>query len=165
MAGRRDTPSSVASRGGTGLPDAVRRVLVLGASRSGTSAAIALAGLGREVTLSDRRSPELLSGLEGARSAGVRFAPEDTLAADWPRPDLVIKSPGVPGEAAPVEQARQRGVPVWSELELAYVLFANPFDAITGTNGKTTTTALLGHLFTSAGRTSRVRGNSGGAVT
>ncbi|MBN1631765.1 MAG: UDP-N-acetylmuramoyl-L-alanine--D-glutamate ligase, partial [Thermoleophilia bacterium] len=124
-----------------------------------------MAGLGREVVLSDRRGPESLPGLESMRSAGVRFVPEDTLAADWPMPDLVIKSPGVPAEAAPVEQARQRGVPVWSELELAYVLFPNPFDAITGTNGKTTTTALLGHLFTSAGRASRVLGNIGVAVT
>ncbi len=56
-------------------------------------------------------------------------------------------------------------MPVWSELELAYVLFANPFDAITGTNGKTTTTALLGHLFATAGRPARVLGNIGVAVT
>jgi len=61
--------------------------------------------------------------------------------------------------------ARELGVPVWSELELAYALFRNPFDAVTGTNGKTTTTALLGHLFVSAGRPARVLGNIGVAVT
>jgi len=148
-----------------GLPDEVKRVLVLGASRSGTSAAVALAWLGREVVLSDRRAPESLPSLASAGVAGVGFLPEDRLAEEWPRPDLVVKSPGIPAEAAPVVLAGRYGVPVWSELELAYVLFPNPFDAVTGTNGKTTTTALLGHLFATAGRAVRVLGNIGVAVT
>jgi UDP-N-acetylmuramoylalanine--D-glutamate ligase len=148
-----------------GLPVTVRRVLVLGASRSGTSAALALAGLGLQVTLSDRRNRESLSGVEDAVDAGVQFVREDDLGVYWPAPDLVVKSPGVSGEAAPVTIARERGVPVWSEVELAYALFPNPFDAVTGTNGKTTTTALLGHLFFTAGRPARVLGNIGVAVT
>ena len=73
------------------------------------------------------------------------------MSTDWPDPDLVVKSPGVPAEAAAVLRARGSGVPVWSELELAYAVLPNPFDAITGTNGKTTTTALLGHLFATGG--------------
>lgn len=150
---------------GAGLPATVRRVLVLGASRSGISAALALARLGLHVTLSDRRSRESLSGLADAVDAGVRFIRENDLGTLWPAPDLVVKSPGVPGEAVPVTTARARGVPVWSEVELAYVLFPNPFDAITGTNGKTTTAALLGHLFVTAGRPARVLGNIGVAVT
>jgi UDP-N-acetylmuramoylalanine--D-glutamate ligase len=148
-----------------GLPVTVRRVLVLGASRSGISAALALAGSGLMVTLSDRRNRESLSGVEDAVGAGVQFVREDDLGAHWPAPDLVVKSPGVPGEAVPVTMARERGVPVWSEVELAYALLSNPFDAITGTNGKTTTTALLGHLFVTAGRPARVLGNIGVAVT
>jgi len=79
--------------------------------------------------------------------------------------DLVIKSPGVPGEAPIVSAARRRQVPVWSEVELAYAVFANPFTAVTGTNGKTTTTALIGHMFEVAGRPARVLGNIGTAVT
>ncbi|MBN1319378.1 MAG: UDP-N-acetylmuramoyl-L-alanine--D-glutamate ligase, partial [Thermoleophilia bacterium] len=154
-----------AAEGGAGLPDTVRRVLVLGASRSGVSAALALARLGLEVTLSDRREPGSLPGLVAATAAGARFQLEDTLEESWPQPDLVVKSPGVPGEAGPVVLARQRDAPVWSELELAYALFPNPFDAVTGTNGKTTTTALLGHLFAVAGRPARVLGNIGVAVT
>ncbi len=71
----------------------------------------------------------------------------------------------MPAEAAAVLRACEAGVPVWSELELAYALLPNPFDAITGTNGKTTTTALLGHLFETAGRPVRVLGNIGVAVT
>ncbi len=148
-----------------GLPSWVRRVLVLGASRSGTSAAAALAALGLAVYLSDRKDPESLPGVAATLASGVRFLKEEDLGSLWPGPDLVVKSPGVPGEARPVMLARERVVPVWSELELAYVLLPNPFDAITGTNGKTTTTALLGHLFSEAGRPARVLGNIGVAVT
>jgi UDP-N-acetylmuramoylalanine--D-glutamate ligase len=143
----------------------VSRVLVLGGSRSGIGAATALAALKLNVTLSDRRSSDSLVGVEAALAAGVGFMLEADLGKAWPQPDLVIKSPGIPGEAAPVEMARERGVPVWSELELAYALIPNPFNAITGTNGKTTTTALLGHLFQTAGRPVRVLGNIGVAVT
>lgn len=151
--------------GGAGIPAPIRRVLVLGAGRSGIGAALALAGLGLEVTLSDRRDPEALSALRDALTAGARFVPETALASNWPAPDLVVKSPGVPGEAGPVVLARRHGVPVWSELELAFALLPCPFDAITGTNGKTTTTALLGHLFEVAGCPAQVLGNIGVAVT
>jgi UDP-N-acetylmuramoylalanine--D-glutamate ligase len=151
--------------GGKGLPAGVDRILVLGASRSGTSAAVALARAGRQVFLSDRRPAAELPGLQAVLDVGVGYIAEGDLVAAWPQPDLVIKSPGVPAEAAPVVLAGKHGVPVWSELELAFVLLANPFDAITGTNGKTTTTALLGHLFAIAGRPAHVLGNIGVAVT
>jgi UDP-N-acetylmuramoylalanine--D-glutamate ligase len=153
-------------RGGKdGLPAGARRALVLGASRSGIAAALALTDLDVKVTLSDKRGREALPSIDAALNAGVRLVREDTLATDWPQPDLVIKSPGVPAEASAVLKAREAGVPVWSELELAYAVLPNPFDAITGTNGKTTTTALLGHLFQTAGRPARVLGNIGVAVT
>jgi UDP-N-acetylmuramoylalanine--D-glutamate ligase len=151
--------------GGKGLPATVRRVLVLGASRSGIGAAVALTRLGIEVVLSDRKAADSLPGLREATVRGVQFVLEDALAREWPQPELVVKSPGIPGEAEPVRLARERHVPVWSELELAYALLPNPFDAVTGTNGKTTTTALLGHLFATAGRPARVLGNIGVAVT
>ncbi len=150
---------------GGGVPAGVRRALVLGASRSGLAAAVALARLGIDVVLADQRDQESLSGLQEALGLGVRFASQDSLASEWPKPDVVIKSPGVPGESGPVCMAHERGIPVWSELELAYKLLPNPFDAVTGTNGKTTTTALLGHLFHTAGRPASVLGNIGVAVT
>lgn len=153
------------SLGGAGLPAGALRILVLGAGRSGIGASLTLSGLGLEVTVSDRRDPESLPGLRDALESGARFLPEGSLAWDWPAPDLVVKSPGVPGEAGPVALARERGIPIWSELELAFALFPNPFDAVTGTNGKTTTTALLGHLFETAGRPAHVLGNIGVAVT
>ncbi len=153
------------NRGGAGLPPSAKTALVLGASRSGLAAAVALAKLGLKVTLSDRRACETLAGLDEARTLGVTFVDQEALVTVWPAADLVIKSPGVPSEAPPVALARERKIPVWSEIELAYALFPNPFDAITGTNGKTTTTALLGHLFLTAGRPARILGNIGTAVT
>lgn len=150
---------------GTGLPADVSRILVLGASRSGSAAAAGVRALGLDVVLSDRKEASAIPGLEQLIATGVEFRTEERLASDWPDVQLVIKSPGVPNQAWMVGAARDRGLPVWSEIELAYALLPNAFDAVTGTNGKTTTTALLGHLFESAGRPVRVLGNIGTAVT
>lgn len=150
---------------GVGLLPYVERVLVLGASRSGLSAAAAVRSLGLQVTLSDRKEAAAVPGLDEVRALGVEFRSERELETEWPSPQLVVKSPGVAAEAWMVARAREAGVPVWSEIELAYALLPNPFDAITGTNGKTTTTALLGHLLAVAGRRARVLGNIGTAVT
>ena len=73
---------------------------------------------------------------------------------------MLVKSPGVPGEAALVEAARERGIPVWSEIELAASLLPNPLVGITGTNGKTTTTELLGAMLGA-----RTAGNVGTALS
>jgi UDP-N-acetylmuramoylalanine--D-glutamate ligase len=150
---------------GKGVPESMRRILVVGASRSGVAAARALASLGRDTLLSDRNQRELLKGIEEAERAGARLlhTPQDDSQLEGV--DLLIKSPGVPAESDLVRAAVQRGVPVWSEVELAYRLLPNPFSAVTGTNGKTTTTALLGHMFETAGRPARVLGNIGRAVT
>ncbi len=78
--------------------------------------------------------------------------------------DVVVKSPGVPGDVPLVVEARRRGVPIWSEVELGYRLLApggTRIVGITGTNGKTTTTALLGAIFRAAGRDVAVAGNIG----
>ena len=164
MSGRAD--GTDASRGpGAGLPAGVDSVLVLGASRSGLAAAVALGRQGARVVLVDRRERGSIEGLEEVLAPGVDFLTEELVSAAWPPVDLVIKSPGVPAESAVVSAATEKGIAVWSEVELAYALLLNPFDAITGTNGKTTTTALLGHLFATAGRPARVLGNIGTAVT
>src|SRR5207244_2627560 len=65
--------------------------------------------------------------------------------------ELLIKGPGVPGESPLAAAARARGIPIWSEIELGFRLLRNPFVGITGTNGKTTTTELLGAMFRAAG--------------
>lgn len=79
--------------------------------------------------------------------------------------DLLVKSPGVPGETRLVAGARARSVPVWSEIELGARLLPNPILGVTGTNGKTTTSELLGAIFRAAGRPVEVAGNVGRPLT
>ena len=99
------------------------------------------------------------------REAGV----EVVLGADDPAllegVDLVVKSPGIPSEAPLVAAARERGLPVWSEVELGSRLLASPLVGVTGTNGKTTTSELLGSIFRAAGRPVAVAGNVGAPLT
>jgi UDP-N-acetylmuramoylalanine--D-glutamate ligase len=124
-----------------------RRALVVGLARSGRAAVSALERRGVEVVAVDRTL-----GNDGPEAVG------DV--------DLLVKSPGVPGEAPVVAAARERGVPVWSEVELGYrLLDGAPFYGVTGTNGKTTTTELLGAILRAAGRPVEVAGNVGTALT
>ncbi len=82
-----------------------------------------------------------------------------------PHARAVVKSPGVPAEAPVVRAARERGLPVLSELEVAWRLLENEFIAVTGTNGKTTTVELIGHIHREAGLAVRVAGNVGTALS
>jgi UDP-N-acetylmuramoylalanine--D-glutamate ligase len=142
-----------------------KRVLVIGLERSGRGAAETLLAKGATVlgfdineTLDVGRLREL--GVEvhlGREEEAV-----DMLLAGT---DLVVKSPGVPGQTPLVVGARAAQIPVWSELELGARLLPNPFVAITGSNGKTTTTALLGEMFRASGVPAEVVGNIGRAVT
>jgi UDP-N-acetylmuramoylalanine--D-glutamate ligase len=78
---------------------------------------------------------------------------------------VLVKSPGVPGDAPLPAAARERGIPIWSEIELGARLLPNPLVGVTGTNGKTTTTELLGAIFRTAGRAVDVAGNVGRPLT
>ena len=116
--------------------------LVVGLARSGQAAALALARRGVRVVGADRR-PDLDVGRLAEAGVEVRLGTEDEDLLETM--ELVIKSPGVPGEAPPVRAARARGIPVWSEVELGYRLLRDAeIVAVTGTNGKTTTSELLG---------------------
>jgi UDP-N-acetylmuramoylalanine--D-glutamate ligase len=79
--------------------------------------------------------------------------------------ELLVKSPGVPGDSPLPAAARERGIQIWSEVELGFRLLRNPFIGVTGTNGKTTTSELLGAMFRAAGRTVAVAGNVGRPLT
>jgi UDP-N-acetylmuramoylalanine--D-glutamate ligase len=79
--------------------------------------------------------------------------------------ELLIKSPGVPGESPLPAAARARGIPIWSEVELGFRLLRNPLIGVTGTNGKTTTSELLGAMFAAAGKAVAVAGNVGRPLT
>ena len=139
-----------------------RRVLVLGLARSGLAAAEALVGQGAVVVGFDR-DESLDAGR--LRELGVEVHLGDQEEKLLKGTDLVVKSPGVPGETALVVGARERRIPVWSEIELGVRLLANPLLGVTGTNGKTTTSELLGAVFRAAGRPVEVAGNVGRPLT
>ncbi len=132
-----------------------QRVLIVGLARSGRAAATLLARLGHTVIAADAApvdAPELVAaGIE------VRAPFAEAVVGV----DLVVKSPGVPAAAVPVAAARAAGVPVISEIELAFRHTDNPILGVTGTNGKTTTTELTAHLLTTAGIPARACGNQG----
>jgi UDP-N-acetylmuramoylalanine--D-glutamate ligase len=139
-----------------------RRALVVGLARSGEAAALALARRGVS-TLGVDRNPDLDAGRLAAAGVEVHLGTEEErLLHDV---ELVIKSPGVSGAAPLPVAARVRGIPVWSEVELGYRLLRNPFIGVTGTNGKTTTSELLGAIFGAAGRPVAVAGNVGRPLT
>ncbi|HEU0193718.1 MAG TPA: Mur ligase family protein, partial [Gaiellales bacterium] len=139
------------------------RFLVLGLRRSGLAACEAIARMWPEAQVVaadpaedvDRErlsavGAEYVGGGEGLSMSGVR---------------ALIKSPGVAGEARLVEAARAARVPVWSEVELASRMLSNPIVGVTGTNGKTTTTELVGRMLEAAGVPVEVAGNVGRALS
>ena len=139
-----------------------RRVLVVGLARSGAAAAEALLAHGVQVVGFDRNEA-LDTGRLRERGVEVHLGrEEETLLQGI---DLVVKSPGVPGETLLVSSARALSVPVWSEIELGARLLPNPILGVTGTNGKTTTTELLGAVFRSARMPVEVAGNVGRPLT
>ena len=130
---------------------------VVGLARSGQAAALALARRGEQVTGIDR-STDVDAGRLEAAGVEVRLGSEE---ASLEGMDVLIKSPGVPADAPLVAAARERGVPVWSEVELGFrLLDDNPILGVTGTNGKTTTSELLGAMLGAP-----VAGNVGRALT
>jgi UDP-N-acetylmuramoylalanine--D-glutamate ligase len=132
--------------------------LVVGLARSGSAIAAALAERGEEVIGVDSGAPEEAAGLDGA-GVEVSLGVDGTRQLDRAR--TVVKSPGVPQDAPVVRAARERGLVVAGELELGWRLIPNAFCAVTGTNGKTTTTELIAHLYRTAGLPVAVAGNVG----
>ena len=138
------------------------RVLVLGLGESGLASALWCARQGARVRVADTRvAPPYLEELR-RRVAGADFSPGEFDQALLEGIDLLVLSPGLPGDLPVVMQARAAGMPVVGEIELfAWALrrAQAPVLAITGTNGKTTTTALTGHLLRATGRRVGVAGN------
>ena len=140
-----------------------KRVTVAGAARSGLAAAELLARRGARVTLSDSRSevPEA----DRLRSLGVALELGGHTRDTFTSADLVVLSPGVPPEQDAVQAARVRGVPVIAEIELASRWLQGRVIAITGTKGKSTTTALTGRMLEAAGFKVTVGGNIGSPLS
>lgn len=140
-----------------------KKVLVCGMARSGVSAAQCLYELGARVTISDSKAEEKLAealqpleGMDIRRCLGDQAQP-----ADLESYDLAVTSPGIPLQAPILRAVQAAGVPLIGELELGAQVSRAPLYAVTGTNGKTTTTTLVGEIFRNLGKTTYVVGNIG----
>ena len=140
-------------------------MLVVGLGKSGKAAARALTEAGAEVTVQDSKTPDKLDTqfLQFMQNENIKSylgsIPEDMTAYD-----MLVLSPGVPPTLDYIKQAKDAGIEIIGELELAYRLGEGRFVAITGTNGKTTTTTLVGEIFKASGRNTAVVGNIGNPV-
>jgi UDP-N-acetylmuramoylalanine--D-glutamate ligase len=139
-----------------------KRVLVVGLARTGVATALFCAGYGAIVTATDvKPEDELRDVAAKLRVAGVTLA----LGVDAPVAlaglDLIVVSPGVPAKIPLLEAARSQGIVVWSEIELAWRFLRGKLIAITGSNGKTTTTSLVAHILKTANIPTLVGGNIG----
>jgi UDP-N-acetylmuramoylalanine--D-glutamate ligase len=139
-----------------------KRVLVVGLGKSGLSAAMFLRGLGARVTVSDTRSAVALAKeIPALLEAGIMVEAGGHGLLTFRRQDLIVVSPGVPMDTPEVKQAVAFGLPVIGELELASRYLQGRVVAITGSNGKTTTTTLVGKIFSDGGGSTLVGGNIG----
>jgi len=139
-----------------------KKVLVVGLARTGVALSRFLVPAGARVTVTDQAPPAelaemraLIQDLPVEEELGV---PEPARVLDY---DLILPSPGVPPELPWLEKARRHGLPVWGELELASHFLTRPVIAVSGTNGKTTTTTLVGQFLQASGIKALVGGNIG----
>ena len=142
-----------------------KKVLIVGLGKSGKAAAKALNEAGAKVSVQDSKTSDKLDTqfIQYMQNEGITAylgsVPEDMTSFD-----MLVLSPGVPPTLAHIEEARKAGIEITGELEMAYRLGEGQFIAITGTNGKTTTTTLVGEIFKAAGRDTAVVGNIGSPV-
>jgi UDP-N-acetylmuramoylalanine--D-glutamate ligase len=142
-----------------------KRVLVVGLGRSGVASALFLQSRGAQVTVSDAKSEDQLRELiPTLLDAGIAVETGAHGERTFRNQDLIVVSPGVPVDAAPLAQARALGQPVIGEIELASLFLQGPVIAITGSNGKTTTTTLVGEIIAASGFKTLVGGNIGTAA-
>lgn len=139
-----------------------KKILVSGIARSGISAALTLKNLGAAVTLQDlKKRDEFDDEILSLENKGINLYlgnnPDNIISIF----DLIIVSPGIPCDLPFFEKANALSIPIWSEIELGYKLCNNPIIAITGTNGKTTTTALTGQIIKNYRPSSQIVGNIG----
>jgi len=139
-----------------------KKVLVVGLGKSGLAAALFLRHRGAQVTVSDARSAEALAkDIPALLEEGIMVETGGHGLLTFRRQDLIVVSPGVPLNTPELAQVRSFGLPVIGELELAARFLKGKILAITGSNGKTTTTALVGEILEKAGIPTLVGGNIG----
>lgn len=140
-----------------------KNVAVFGLARSGIAAAKRLAAAGARVTITEKKAAtefdiEIIKDLK-ARGVAVEFGGHSENALQ--SAELIVVSPGIHLDLPIFQKARDRGVPIISEIELAYRFLKKPIIAVTGTNGKTTTTTLIGEMLKAGGKKVAVAGNIG----
>lgn len=139
-----------------------KRILVVGLERTGVATALFCCARRARVTVSEMRPEQAVAAnAVRVRAAGAAVETGGHRRETFLDQDLIVPSPGVPLEAEPLATARARGIPVWSEIELAWRFLRGRLVAITGSNGKTTTTLLTGHILRGAGLPVLVGGNVG----
>lgn len=138
-----------------------RKVLVVGLARTGLAAANFLLEKGAQVTVTDLRVKEKLGHRIQRLKGMVEMVLGQHRDVDFTSTELIIVSPGVPTGIAPLERAREHGIPIWSEIELAHRFLKGTLIGVTGTNGKTTTVNIIGALLKESKRPCVVAGNIG----
>ncbi len=138
-----------------------KRVLVVGLERSGVAAALFLDERGARVVANDVKPESELSAASELRAKGIEIVSGSHPPELFESVELIVTSPGVPLTLEPFQQARAAGVPIISEVELAARFIRGRLIGVTGSNGKTTTTTLIGELLSRAGLPTQVGGNIG----
>ena len=145
-----------------GIELAGKQVLVVGLARTGVATALFCAARGARVTATEERpESQIAETAAKLRAAGVTLELGGHGARTFVDQDLIIPSPGVPPTMPALAAARAVGIPVWSEIELAWRFLRGRLICVTGSNGKTTTTSLIGHMLETAGFPVQVAGNIG----
>ena len=140
-------------------------VVVVGAGRSGVAAGHLLLDCGARVTITDQRPLEQLTETRALASRGASIAAGGHPADIFAGADAAVFSPGIRPDAAIVAQAKDAGVKAYAEIDVAAGLIETPIIAITGSNGKSTVTSMVGEIFAAAGRNAAVCGNIGTALS
>jgi UDP-N-acetylmuramoylalanine--D-glutamate ligase len=138
-----------------------KNILVVGLARSGAAAAEFLLSRGARVVVNDAKPESELKGVAGLRAKGVEVVAGSHPPELFEKSDLIVVSPGVPLTLEPFRRAREAGVEIIGEIELAARFLRGRLVGITGSNGKTTTTTLAGVLLKGAGLPTQVGGNIG----
>lgn len=139
-----------------------KKVLVVGFGISGVSVAKYMAKQGAKVTVTDQKQKnELLEFVDACGDLKLEYELGKHNSKTFEMAELIVVSPGVPLNIKPLEEARAKSIPITSEIELAVAAIKEPIIAITGTNGKTTTTKLIGEMFLADGKKAFVGGNIG----
>ena len=138
-----------------------RKALVVGLAKTGISTAKFLMAQGAVVTTTDMLPASKIKGIDDLQGTGITVETGGHSVKNFLNADLIVLSPGVPPDIGPLQEAKRKGIEIISEIELACNFIKEPIVAIAGTNGKTTTTTLIGKIFEDAGKAAFVGGNIG----